>query len=185
MRSKGARRIAATLFSMRKPGSLLLGFFISALAIAADDPWPGAPPDCWSEERNVHAGSDGPYWEKRTRIAPYAGERPKSGELSPNQGYWFVRQGDWPAAKILIHAEKDRLTQIEFSEIHALGEVRWINEKLLFIRVWWGRTTGNDLIFDVESEAVISSELFRDGRIARQQFRDSCPKVGCTCIGKR
>lgn len=174
---------------MTKPGSVLLGFVISALAssmaMAGDDPWPGAPPDCWIEDRNVHSGSEGPYWEKHTRIGPYEGERPKTGELSPNQGYWFVRQGDWPAARLLIHAEKAQLTLIEFSDIHALGELRWINEKLLFIRVWWSRSTGNDLIFDVEAESVIASELFRDGGMARRQFRENCPKVGCACIGKR
>lgn len=191
-----ARLIAATLSSMPKPGSLLpgfftsagsllLGFFISAFAFAADDPWPGAPPDCWSEDRNVHSGSEGQQWEKQTRIGVHAGERPKPGEMSPNQGYWFVRQGDWPTARILVHAEKAQLTQIEFSGIHALGEVRWINEKLLFIRVWWSRLSGNDLIFDVETESFIASEQFHDGGMARRQFRENCPKIGCACIGKR
>lgn len=162
--------------------ALLLAVAAGVAAGERESEWPGLPPDCWSEARIFHAGNDGNLWEKNTRISRLQAERPKPGEYSPNKGYYFVRSGDWPTARIVIYAEKDDLTQIEFTGLSGLGGVAWINEKLLSIRVWWGRATGNDLIFDVESGEVIHSEQFWDGAIARSQFIESCPKVGCTCI---
>lgn len=164
---------------------LAVGASLLALpaAAAADVEWPGLPPDCWSEARVFHAGTDGEIWEKNTRITQIHADKPKPGELSPNRGYYFVRHGDWPTARIVIYAEKDALTQIEFANLSGLGKVAWVTEKLLHIRVWWGRATGNDLLFDVETRTVIYAEQFWDGTNARRQFVDNCPKAGCTCIG--
>ncbi len=48
-------------------------------------------------------------------------------------------------------------------------EARWINEKLLFIRVWWTRHTATDLIFDVELRREIFREMAHDGIMLFQQ----------------
>lgn len=147
--------------------------------------FPGAPPDCWNESRLVHTGDEGRYWEKNTQISRFDGPRPKGGETSPNKGYAFIRQGEWPRARILVDAEKGYLISIEFSDLQGLGNVSWINEKLLFIRVWWGRVAGTDLVFDVEAETLLYTEQFYDGYLARQQFIERCPTTGCTCIMKK
>ncbi len=48
----------------------------------------------------------------------------------------------------------------------------WINEKLLCIRVWWGRICGTDLIFNVEQERFIYREMVWDGGIPYYQIQE-------------
>lgn len=50
--------------------------------------------------------------------------------------------------------------------------VTWINEKLLYINVWWGRIIGTSLIYDVENEGFIYKEMVHDGVIPFQQAQD-------------
>ncbi|WP_455378019.1 hypothetical protein [Petrachloros mirabilis] len=84
-----------------------------------------------------------------------------------------------------IYTEKDHLIQIKFSDLFGLSQIQWINEKLLFMRPWWGKIVGTDIIFDVEQEAIIYTETVTDGSMAYYQFKDSCPQHGCDCITKR
>ena len=51
--------------------------------------------------------------------------------------------------------------------------MKWVNEKLLFMRPWWGRILGTDLIYDVEAERIVYAETVTDGYLAYQQFRES------------
>jgi len=52
--------------------------------------------------------------------------------------------------------------------------VRWVNEKLLFVRVHWGRIQASDLLVDVELGSVIWHERADNGEIAYQQFQQAC-----------
>ena len=52
-------------------------------------------------------------------------------------------------------------------------DVRWINEKLLYIEVWWGRVVGSSFVFDVEHEKFVHKETVHDGLIPFQQFREA------------
>jgi len=124
-------------------------------------------------------------WQKNTFIKTIRAENPKPGELSRNKGYFFLVEGGSPNGKITIYAEKDHLVQISFSELFGLSDVKWINEKLLFMRPWWGRIAATDIIYDVEKEQVIYSEFVTDGYMAFQQFQESCPTLGCQCIKKK
>jgi len=85
-------------------------------------------------------------WQKNTFIKTIRAENPKPGELSRNKGYFFLVEGGSPNGKITIYAEKDHLVQISFSELFGLSDVKWINEKLLFMRPWWGRIAATDII---------------------------------------
>lgn len=49
--------------------------------------------------------------------------------------------------------------KIEFFDHGNTFEASWINEKLLFARVWWGHVASSDLIIDVERGKVIYHEL--------------------------
>ena len=152
--------------------------------VAAENDWPGFPPDCWSEPRIFHSAEKIDPWQENTVITTIKAETPKAGEFSPNKGYFFLVEGGRPSGKITIYAEKDHLIQISFSELFGLSDVKWINEKLLFMRPWWGKIAATDIIYDVEKEQVIYSEFARDGFIAYQQFQEECPKHGCQCIKK-
>jgi hypothetical protein len=166
---------------------LLLGFLLAApfgLAQAAD--WPGAPPDCWAESRLIHGHENQDAWQKNIAITQVRAERPKAGTFSPNKAYYFVPEGGGrPDARITIYAEKNHLTQIAFSNLFGLTETKWINEKLLIIRPWWGRMAGTDIIFDVEMEKIIYAESVTDGYMAYQQYKEDCRQTGCECIKKK
>lgn len=152
----------------------------------AADGWPGAPPDCWTAPRAVHSMSDlGDLWKKNTRITTRPGGKPPAGQVSPNGGYVFVVEGGRPSGRVTIHAEKDHLVDIRFVELFGLSDVRWVNEKLIFMRPWWSRRVATDLLFDVEREEVIYTESVTDGSLAYRQYRQSCPIHGCECIRKR
>ena len=156
------------------------------IAALAAEGWPGLPPDCWTEPRLVHSVQDhGDRWKKNTRITTRQGAKPKQGKVSPNNGYRFFVEGSRPSARITIYAEKDHLVDIEFVQLYGLSEVRWVNEKLIFMRAWWGRIAATDLIFDVEQEKFVYTEPLTDGLIAHRQYRESCAIHGCTCVKKK
>lgn len=166
---------------------LAIGALFS-LGAGADPDWPGLSPDCWSEPRMVHAPRDATiddYAEKHTKTVTRPLGKLEPGRLSPNKAYFFVAKEYPPGAKITIYAEKNHLVEINFSELRWIADARWINEKLIFWRVWWGRIAASDMIYDVEAEKFIYTESVTDGGIAWRQYRDSCPRVGCDCIKKQ
>jgi hypothetical protein len=166
---------------------LTAGFVMLFCSIAspAEKSWPGAQPDCWSESRFFHNQEMLDIWKDRTVIRQVREGKAQPGTYSPNKGYYFTVEGGRPNGSVTVYAEKAYLLRIEFSELFGLAEVRWVNEKLLFMRPWWGRILGTDLIYDVETEKIIYAETVTDGYLAFQQFRESCPALGCECIKKK
>lgn len=134
----------------------------------------------------VHSVQDlGDLWKKNTKIVTRQGTKPPTGVMSPNKGYVFVVEGGRPSGRITIHAEKAHLIEIQFVDLFGLSDVRWLNEKLILMRPWWGRIAATDLVFDVEREKIIYAESLTDGTLAYQQYHESCPIHGCECIKKR
>jgi hypothetical protein len=166
---------------------IVLSLIAVALSVTAHaEGWPGLAPDCWSEPRFFHGENKYDPWQKNVAVTFIKTEKPKPGVYSPNKSYFFVSQGPGrPEATITIYAEKDHLVQIKFTDLFGLSETRWINEKLLFMRPWWGKIVGTDIIYDVEKEKVIYAETVTDGGLAFFQFKESCPQQGCECIKKR
>ena len=165
--------------------AIALVIFFASIAAPGESRWPGATPDCWADARFFHSQEMLDIWKDRTMIRRLRDTKPKAGTYSPNQGYYFTVEGGRPSGAVTIYAEKDYLLRIEFSELFGLADVRWVNEKLLFMRPWWGRILGTDLIYDVETEKIVYVETVTDGYLAYQQFRESCPTLGCDCIKKK
>lgn len=165
--------------------SLAALLIISTRATVASD-WPGAPPDCWTASRVVHGWDDyESLW--KTNVSVRRVKRSPLAEVvrSPNQGYQFVQRRTAHAATIRIDAEKSYHTKIRIEKVHRLDEVRWINEKLISGRVWWGHIAATDFIFDVEAEAFIWHESATESEIFMGQFHRDCARFGgCTCIQK-
>lgn len=166
-------------------GVLLVTLLFAWSAEAAERNWPGAPPDCWTEERNIHGGDFADIWKTNMAVKKLTGAILKPGVYSPNKGYYFVAEDGRPNGAVTIFAEKSYLIRIEFSQLYGLSGVKWVNEKLLFMRPLWGRIAATDLIYDVEAEKVIYAESVTDAYLAYQQFRESCPVLGCECIKKK
>jgi len=59
-----------------------------------------------------------------------------------------------------------KVLQLSFQD-HASGgsSVQWLNEKLLFSRVWWGRIYSTDFILNVEKEQFIYREMAHYGEM--------------------
>ena len=145
-------------------------------ATAFTDQW-HTPPDKWAEPRVYQTPFDEAF-AKRIEVGrcPMPAALPERS-LSPNKAYWYAtiapdrtKPGPWNA-EILIYNERDYLVRIRLTDIHYCREVEWVNEKLLRIRVWWGRICGTDLILDVEQERIICRETLWDGTIAFEQYQ--------------
>lgn len=144
-------------------------------------------PACWSEPRLYHAGPPpGPLANRIHLIEAPAVEPPGPATTSPNGAYRFwvrapdtTRPGPWGAGLIVDH-ERDRHLVVLIEDVAGSIAPRWINEKLIYLRVAWGRITFSDLILDVETGELIFHEVVEDGAIAYEQFQGACSGV-CPC----
>lgn len=143
----------------------------------------GLPPDCWTQVRNYQTDGDDWNWPSRTKIEHIVATKPDLVTLSPNGTYYFAVSKSAPGQSVLIFSEKEDMVRISFSDAKGLTDVKWVNERLLYMRVWWGRVAATDLLFDVEKERVVHSESTHDGTNAMQQHQEMCPRLGgCRCI---
>lgn len=173
-------------------------FELSGAAPAAADPADVASPfhtspACWEEPRVFHAGRPEEELRKRVEVLRRPAPPPQASEgggpealVSPNGAYraWVrppdtTRPGPWEAA-VLVDVERDALLWVVLHDPAWAPEVRWINEKLLFFRVHWGRIVASDLILDAERGALVYEEAAHDGALAFQQFRGECAGQ-CPC----
>lgn len=166
--------------------SALLGALLLAVSLfaSATDGWPGAPPDCWSTSRMVHGVADyESVWTANVSVQRVSRRKLDEAVPSPNTGYQFALTKSGKRNSLRIDAEKTHQTRIRFDNVHFLGEIRWINEKLVSGRVWWGHIAATDFIFDVEAEVFVWHESATESTIAMDQFHSDCPRLGgCTCI---
>jgi hypothetical protein len=152
---------------------------------SSQDRWIGSSPDCWEAPRNYHMHGSASRWKDYVVTARVVRTDERTLEtLSPNKGYSFSLTGTRPDYEVLIDAEKEHLVALKFSDTFGLHEIKWVNENLVFLRVWWGRLRGTDLIFNAESEAFVYDQTVEDGTQAYMQFQGHCRKHGCACIEK-
>jgi hypothetical protein len=161
---------------LRVPIHAFLLFVLLAVLACAAAEWHTSP-DQWKEPRLYHR----PFEEQfasRIALEHCSMEAVPGRELSPNHAYWFAlirpdqtKNGPWDS-DILVFTERESLLRIRLRDILECHEVGWVNEKLLRIRVWWGRICATDLIVDVEQEQIIYKEMVWDGVIPFQQFQE-------------
>ena len=146
-------------------------------------------PDKWKEPRMFHSEFDNNY-ESRIRISQVKLEKKvlerneKERNYSPNKTYWFViyspdtmKPGPW-STEIRVFNEREYIIKIELLDHAAqyVTKTKWINEKLLYIELWWGRVFGTYFIFDAEKEKVVIKEMVHDGGIPFQQWQQNKQK---------
>ncbi len=143
----------------------------------------------WKEPRSFHTEFDEKY-EDQINIS-----RIKLNDnitikkvYSPNRAYWYAKQYGWAknnsdevretnelpkAGYIYIYNERDYLTKITIYDNYINFRIseNWINEKLLYIEIWWGRILGTYLVFDVEKEKVLEKEMIHFGEMMYQQYK--------------
>ena len=156
-------------------------FITLPVSACADSLWHTSP-DQWSEPRTFHSPFDDEFSKgivvSRGKIDP--GPDIKK-VFSSNNAYWYAVQGaDYTkvgpySTNILIYNErKGYLIDLQLIE-HSQYEpnIKWINEKLIYVDVWWGRILGSSIIFDVEKEQIIYKEMMHDGVIPYQQYHQN------------
>ena len=93
---------------------------------------------------------------------------------SPQGTAWFVESDpDYMSTKSpwttvlhvggLGHAEV--FLQASFKDHGNTFSASWINEKLIFIQVWWGRIASSDMILDISSHKFIYNEFAHYGEL--------------------
>jgi hypothetical protein len=137
-------------------------------------------PDKWNESRVFHSPFDD-KWADRIIIKRIPAIEIKSEKIfSPNKAYWFsiidpnYSKSMTRNVQIDIFNERDYHISLQLMEIgNYVLQTKWVNEKLLYVRTWWGRVLGFDLLFDVEKEQIIYKEFVNDGGIPFMQWQQA------------
>ena len=169
---------------MKHALGLALGLTLVAATASAQQQF-HTPPACWTAPRITH----GPWSEQPGDRAVVTRERVASADgatwtLGPN-GAYRLRKADpdfsapppWNT-RIVIETEKPEAVVVELKNHgNATAYAVWVNEKLVLVRVWWGRVLGADLLVDVEKAEIVWKETTRGGDAAFEQSRgQTCPK---------
>jgi hypothetical protein len=136
-------------------------------------------PNHWKEPRIYHE----PFEKDASQIFPMETVKCKANPIgatfSPNKAYWF-RLDDKTGKNIsfILSVFNDKgCIQVSLDELYpnfSPPKINWINEKLLYVELWWGRILGAYFILDVEKARIITAEELHDGTIDFQQWHDAC-----------
>lgn len=84
-------------------------------------------------------------------------------QFSPQRTFWlyaaqpnYQKDGPWSTTVLIKSADGKTMRKLTFLD-HGTGGVnlQWLNERLLFARVWWGRILSTDLILDVQNREFL------------------------------
>jgi hypothetical protein len=88
-------------------------------------------------------------------------------QFSPQHDMWLVetkpdytKPGPWTTTIVVGTSGNGRPSKLTVVD-HASGgvHIQWLNEKLLFVQVWWGRIVSTDLILDAEKRSFTYKEM--------------------------
>jgi len=93
--------------------------------------------------------------------------------LSPQQTRWLtqalpdtMKPGPWTTRVYVGAGDSAPDVELRFvDESNGDANVRWLNEKLIFGEVWWGRIYATDFIFDVEQRKFSYREMAHFGEL--------------------
>lgn len=84
-------------------------------------------------------------------------------QFSPQRTTWlyadepnYQKDGPWTTTALIRSSDGHTLRKLTFID-HGTGGVKleWLNERLLFGRVWWGRILSTDFILDIQNREFI------------------------------
>ncbi|MDH4202594.1 MAG: hypothetical protein OEV87_06835 [Phycisphaerae bacterium] len=135
-------------------------------------------PDRWEEPRIFQTSIEysGYPWDEKIKIEKYDEiDVDDAGKIySPNEAYWLQKQfSEKGTFQVVIFNEHRFIIIDTSSDDHYSKEVRWINEKLVYIRDWFGKVLGFDMIYDIEKEEVLYFEETNDGGLPFLQWQQN------------
>jgi hypothetical protein len=95
--------------------------------------------------------------------------------LSPQGTQWFVEidpdyaktESPWNTTLYIGDSSNSAPhLRIEFNDHGNTFSAHWINDKLLFVQVFWGRLASSDLIVDVEQKQFVYHEFAHYGELS-------------------
>jgi hypothetical protein len=98
-------------------------------------------------------------------------------QFSPQRTFWlyaaqpnYQKDGPWTTTVLIKSADGNTMRKLTFVD-HGTGGVKleWLNERLLFARVWWGRILSTDFILDVQNREFLYQQNAYYG-----QLMESC-----------
>jgi hypothetical protein len=137
-----------------------------------------AVPDAskWNKPRDFHIAFDQEY-EPRIEIIDGGRRVPsETADYSKNEAYWFeIEPLNEKTNEQRISVSADGRVTISLKDTYPNfpAKAHWVNEKLIFIRVYWGRILGTDMIFDTEKNEFTYREMVYDGTTLYQQTRQA------------
>lgn len=100
---------------------------------------------------------------QEARTTAYEGEK----LLSPNQlGFvqllqpTFSEKAPWSTTLFIQHTNGKTLHLDLLNHANIHPRTTWINDELLYIKVWWGRVLGTELILDLKNSTFIYKRMF-------------------------
>ena len=149
--------------------TLLAHVFSQGARVAQD----GAFRECITSARVTYTAPNSDFLRRVTletsppSKAAAASAPPSSAQFSPQGTRWlalvgpdFTRPGPWHSTIHLGEAGHSLpFLSLHFHD-HSSGGVKamWLNEKLVFVRAWWGRVVSTDGVFDVQSQQWLYRE---------------------------
>ena len=137
-----------------------------------------AVPDAseWKKPRNFHIAFEDQFRDQINVIENEDLAPSEAADYSKNEAYWFELEPlneKTNEQRIYVSADGSASISLKDTYPNFPTKAHWINEKLIFIRVYWGRIVGTDLIFDTEKKEFIHREMVYDGTILYQQTRQA------------
>ena len=129
---------------------------------------------------------------QEARTTAYEGEK----LLSPNQlGFvqllqpTFSEKAPWSTTLFIQHTNGKTLHLDLLNHANIHPRTTWINDELLYIKVWWGRVLGTELILDLKNSTFIYKRMFAydlysfsQKANSSQRFRQVNSKwINCSC----
>jgi len=134
-------------------------------------------PKC--ESARVHYGPFDDGFSDRIQVSTptHSGTQPSTGEkvFSNQHTRWLIvaspdmtKPGPWNTSVYVGEVESIHDVELRFVDEGSGGvSVSWLNEKLIFGEVWWGRIGATDFIFDVEQRKFIYREMAHFGELVQ------------------
>jgi len=152
---------------LRSPALAALAFavWICIQICQAQQPQPSLACD----DRQVLYHAPDSEFDRRIKIVMSKERAPEASkkEISPQGTHYVVHEEPdfrnarpWTSNVVVGRAHvEDKIIKISFIE-HGNGGVQtyWINDKLLFLQVWWGRLLSTDLVLDVDQGVFLYRE---------------------------
>lgn len=141
-----------------------------------------AVPDAseWNQPRDFHIAFEEQFSDRIEVIEKGNRAPSKTADYSKNEAYWFEIEplDDKTNEQCISVSGAGRvIISLKGTYPNFPTKAHWINEKLIFIRVYWGRIVGTDMIFDSEKKEFVYREMVYDGTIRYQQARQAEGRV--------